>query len=193
MTPPPDQPSSDQELVRRFQEGDEAAFVELMRRHERRVYNVAYRMLGRAEDALDATQEAFLHCLRHLPSFRGESAFSTWLYRIAVNACYDLLRRRGPATSLNAQPAEPPPAPDHAEQVSLAADLERALATLPTDFRAVIVLHELQDLPVEHVAEVLGLPPGTVKSRLHRGRVALARALAGEPRPAPAPSNRPNP
>lgn len=193
MTPPPDQPSPDHELVRRFQEGDEAAFVELMRRHERRIYNLAHRMLGRSDDALDATQDAFLHCFRHLPSFRGEAAFSTWLYRIAVNACYDLLRRRGPARSLDAQPAEPAPAPDHAEQVSLAADLERALAALPADFRAVIVLHELQDLPVEQVAEVLGLPLGTVKSRLHRGRVALARALAGEPRPAPTPSNQPNP
>lgn len=193
MTPAPDQPSPDQELVRRFQDGDEAAFVELVRRHEKRVYNVAYRMLGRSQDALDATQEAFLHCFRHLPSFRGEAAFSTWLYRIAVNACYDVLRRRSPAGSLDAQLAEPAPAPDHADQVSLAADLERALAALPEDFRVVIVLHELQDLPVEQVAAVLGLPQGTVKSRLHRGRVALARALAREPRPAAAPSNQPNP
>jgi RNA polymerase sigma-70 factor (ECF subfamily) len=184
---------SDDELVRRFQGGDEAAFVELVRRHERRVYNVAHRMLGRAEDALDATQDAFLHCFRHLRSFRGEAAFSTWLYRLTVNACYDLLRRRAPTTSLDAEPVGRTSVPDHAEATALAADVERALAAVPPEFRTVLVLHELQDLPVEEVAAVLGLPVGTVKSRLHRGRVALARALGREPREAPAPSKPPNP
>jgi RNA polymerase sigma factor (sigma-70 family) len=95
MTDPHDAPTDiDRALVRRFQAGDRRAFVELMERHERRVYNLAYRMLGRAEDARDATQDAFLSCYRNLERFRGDSAFGTWLYRIAANACYDALRKR---------------------------------------------------------------------------------------------------
>jgi RNA polymerase sigma-70 factor (ECF subfamily) len=192
---------SDHELVRRFLSGREEAFVELMSRHERRVYNLAYRMLGRTEDARDATQEAFLSCFRHLADFRGDSAFSTWLHRIAVNACYDILRRRPPITaSLEDQP-EAAQSPDHAERAAQAADVQRALLAVPVEFRAALVMHEVQDLPVEEIAAVLGVPVGTVKSRLHRGRVALARALGLErpvspplePRPAGAPSNPPIP
>jgi len=192
---------SDVELVRRFLSGREEAFVELMNRHERRIYNLAYRMLGRTEDARDATQEAFLSCFRHLSDFRGESAFSTWLHRIAVNACFDILRRRPPiTTSLEDQP-DAAQSPDHAERTAQAADVQRALLAVPSEFRAALVMHEIQDLPVEEIATILGIPTGTVKSRLHRGRVALARALqpdqplpsGPEPRPATTPSNPPTP
>jgi RNA polymerase sigma-70 factor (ECF subfamily) len=184
-------------LVARFQDGDEAAFVILMQRHERRVYNLAYRMLGGPEDARDATQEAFLSCFRHLPSFRGDAAFSTWLHRIAVNACYDMVRRRKPAASLEDDLVEPPATSDHAERSAAAADIQRALLRIPPEFRVVLILHELQDVPVDDIARMLEIPAGTVKSRLHRGRVALGRALAGEeprePQAVPAPSNPPNP
>jgi RNA polymerase sigma-70 factor (ECF subfamily) len=186
----------DKELVARFQQGEEDAFVTLMERHERHVYNLSYRMLGGAEDARDATQDAFLSCFRHLPSFRGEAAFSTWLHRIAVNACYDIVRRRKPATSLEEELIEPPAGTDHAEQASAAADVQRALLEVPPEFRSVLIMHELQDMPVEEVARALEIPVGTVKSRLHRGRVALGRALLGdeprEPQAVPAPSNPPN-
>jgi RNA polymerase sigma-70 factor, ECF subfamily len=186
----------DEELVSRFQHGEEDAFVTLMRRHERRIYNLAYRMLGAAEDARDATQDAFTSCFRHLPSFRGDAAFSTWLHRIAVNACYDMVRRRKPATSLEEELTEAPATADHAERASAAADVHRALQEVPVEFRAVLILHELQDVPVEEVARALEIPVGTVKSRLHRGRVALGRALLGdeprEPQAVPAPSNPPN-
>jgi RNA polymerase sigma-70 factor (ECF subfamily) len=188
---------TDGELVRDFQGGDEEAFVKLMQRHERRVYNLAYRMLGGPEDARDATQDAFLSCFRHLPTFRGESAFSTWLHRIAVNACYDLVRRRKPAASLESDLVEPPSTGDHADRAAAAADVQRALLQVPPEFRIVLVLHELQDLPLDEIAEALEVPLGTVKSRLHRGRVALGRALQGdeprEPQAVPAPSKPPNP
>jgi RNA polymerase sigma-70 factor (ECF subfamily) len=197
VTPEPPIEPDDAALVHQFQGGLDEAFMTLMGRHERRVYNLAYRMLGDTEDARDATQEAFLSCFRNLSSFRGEAAFSTWLHRIAVNACYDSLRRRRDTASLDATPIEPSPHPDHADRADTALDVQRALLSVPPDFRAVLVMHEVQDMPVEDVAEVLGLPVGTVKSRLHRARVALARALTPEvprePEAAPTPSNPTNP
>lgn len=192
---PPDPPDGD--LVARFQGGDETAFVTLMERHERRVYNLAYRMLGGPEDARDATQEAFLSCYRHLPSFRGEAAFSTWLHRIAVNACYDMVRRRKPSASLDDEAVEAPPTSDHADRAAASADVQWALLRIPPEFRVVLIMHELQDMPLEDISRALEIPTGTVKSRLHRGRVALGRALTGgeprEPQPVQAPSNPPIP
>jgi RNA polymerase sigma-70 factor (ECF subfamily) len=189
---------NDSELVRGFQRGDDHAFGALMARHERRVYNLAYRMLGNSEDARDATQDAFLSCFRHLSTFRGDSAFGTWLHRIAVNACYDALRRRRETLSLDDRPTEPAQR-DHADQTASAIDIQRALLAVPPDFRVVVVMHEIQDMPIEDVAAILGLPAGTVKSRLHRGRVALGRALSAgeaatrEPEAAQAPSKPPHP
>lgn len=141
-------------------------------------------MTGREEDARDATQDAFLTALRKLSSFRGEAAFTTWMHRVTVNACYDLLRKRQRAPLLERGddlPArEPPPAPDHADQLSLSIDVQRALLSVPEDFRMVMILHDVQDLPQEVVAAALGIPVGTVKSRLHRGRIALAKAMRAE-------------
>ena len=155
-----------------------------MERHERRVFNLALRVTGREEDARDATQDAFLTALRKLSSFRGEAAFTTWMHRVTVNACYDLLRKRQRNPLLDRggdfQPLEPPPAPDHADDTSLSIDVQRALRRVPPDFRVVMVLHDLQDLPQDEVAAILEIPVGTVKSRLHRGRVALAKALHAE-------------
>ena len=179
MTEPTPLEPTDPVLVRRFQQGQEQAFAVLMERHERRVYNLAYRMLGSPEDARDATQDAFLSCFRHLAKFRGDSSFSTWLHRIALNACYDALRRRRDTTSLEGRSVDPTPVPDHADRAAAATDVQRALLGVPPDFRAVLVMHELQDLPLEDIAATLGLPVGTVKSRLHRGRVALGRILSG--------------
>ena len=180
----------DEDLVRRCLEGDRSAFGVLFERHERRVYNLALRMTGREEDARDATQDAFLTALRKLSSFRGEAAFTTWLHRVTVNACYDLLRKRSRAPLLDRLPdhePEPPPAPDHADQAGLSLDVQRALLQVPEDYRVAMILHDVQDLPYEQVAAIVGVPVGTVKSRLHRGRVALARALgvpvAGRPGP----------
>jgi RNA polymerase sigma-70 factor (ECF subfamily) len=179
---------TDEDLVRRYVGGDRPAFETLMDRHQRRVYNIAYRMLGRSDDAADATQETFLICLQKLTGFRGASAFTTWLHRVTVNVCHDALRKRareGPAT----EEAEPPPAPDPADASAAAVDVQRALLQVPEDFRTVLVLHDVQGIPYEDIAEALGAPVGTVKSRLHRGRVALARALRGEHARGGPPSN----
>lgn len=188
----PDAIDRDEDLVRRFLSGDRAAFAVLVERHERRVYNLALRMTGREEDARDAAQDAFLTALRKLSSFRGEAAFTTWLHRVTVNACYDLLRKRQRAPLLDRggedlPELEPPPLPDHADAASLSVDVQRALMEVPHDFRVVMILHDVQDLPQEEVSAILGVPVGTVKSRLHRGRIALARALgmdSGGDRPA---------
>ena len=170
---------TDEVLVRRHLEGDRQAFTELMRRHERRVYNVAYRMLGRREDAADATQDVFVTCLRKLGGFRGTSAFSTWLHRVTLNVCYDALRRGGREGPVEVVP-ERASGFDLAEVASTAVDVHRALQRVPEDFRAVLILHDVQGMPYEQIAEAIGAPVGTIKSRLHRGRVALARALRGE-------------
>jgi RNA polymerase sigma-70 factor (ECF subfamily) len=185
----------DAELVRRFLAGDARAFATLVERHERRVFSLCLRMLGNAEDAADATQDTLLSVVRKLDGFRGEAAFTTWLHRIAVNVCFDHLRRmqRQPALHRMLDDELPAlelgdPVADHADAVVDERVIAAALAEVPEDFRVAIVLADVQDLPYDEIAAVLGLPVGTVKSRVHRGRLALARALgiaAGEPRTAP--------
>jgi RNA polymerase sigma-70 factor, ECF subfamily len=182
----PAQPDAD--LVSRARAADPDAFAILVRRHERKVYNLAFRMLGKEEDARDAAQDAFLSCYRNLASFRGDAKFSTWLHRIAVNACYDALRkRRGEVLGIEETP-QPPPSPDHGDRTAASVDVQRALLLVPPEFRAVLVMHDIQDLPYDDIATALEIPLGTVKSRLHRGRIALATIMAGEPAEAPAPS-----
>jgi RNA polymerase sigma-70 factor, ECF subfamily len=179
-------PDPDDQLVRRAVDGDQSAFTELVRRHERRVFAVTMRMLGREEDALDATQDAFLTVFRKIDQFRGESAFTTWLHRIAVNACYDILRKkaRQPVLHLAGEddrmPEAGPPVADHAGEVAGGIDVARALLEVPEDFRAVLVLADVHDLAYEEIAAILDIPTGTVKSRLHRGRVVLARVMGVE-------------
>ncbi len=188
---------TDEALAARLQAGDTAAFETLVRRHERRLYNLAYRMLGRPDDARDAVQDALLSCYRRIETFRADARFTTWMHRIVVNACYDMLRKRVPEP---VDPAELPEAPsaghllgDPAEAAAATADVHRGLQHVPVEFRAALVLHDLLDVSVEDVADALGVPVGTVKSRLHRGRAALGRALQPEPTRAPAPSNGPVP
>jgi RNA polymerase sigma-70 factor, ECF subfamily len=179
----------DDRLVQRYLEGDASAFTALVERHETRVYNVCLRILGDREDARDASQETFITVLRKLPQFRGESAFSTWLHRVAVNACYDALRKRKrhPLLRLasdedrDALPEPGPAAPDPAEAVAGEIDVVRALAQVPEDYRIALILADVQDLPYEEISRTLDVPLGTVKSRVHRGRVALARAMGISP------------
>jgi RNA polymerase sigma-70 factor (ECF subfamily) len=183
---------TDEALAARVKAGDRDAFAELVRRHERRLYNLAFRMLGRAEDASDAVQDAFLSCFRRIETFRGDALFSTWMHRITVNACYDSLRRRVP------EPVDPislpeSPTGDLADRAVAEVDVHRALQAIPAEFRAALVLHDLLDVPVDEVAGILGIPAGTVKSRLHRARVHLGRVLEPEPTPLSMPSKRPTP
>jgi RNA polymerase sigma-70 factor, ECF subfamily len=173
----------DEELVRRHLDGDKQAFTDLMQRHERRVYNVAYRMLGRREDAADATQDVFVTCLRKLGGFRGTAAFSTWLHRVTLNVCYDALRKRGREDLVEEVPPPRATGFDLAETTAVAIDAHRALQRVPEEFRAVLILHDVQGIPYQEIAEAIGAPVGTIKSRLHRGRVALAREMGEQPTP----------
>lgn len=173
-------PDPDAELLARYLAGDLESFDRLMTAHEGKVFAVCLRILGDRDKALDAVQETFITVLRKAGSFQGRSAFTTWLYRIAVNACYDLLRKEGrrPVAPLpeTFQPADPS-ALWKLEAAEARPAIERALAELPAEYAAVVTLSDLQDLPLQTVAEVLELPLGTVKSRLFRGRKQLAHAL----------------
>ena len=182
-------PEPDDELVARYKRGDRAAFASLVERHQTRVYNLALRMTGNPQDAADATQDAFILALRKLSDFRGESAFTTWMHRVTVNACYDILRKRRRQPMLHVVSDDPdapthepgPPAPDHADEVTGSLDAQEALRRVPVEFRAVLVLADVHDLPFQEIARILDIPVGTVKSRAHRGRLALAKAMGVDP------------
>jgi len=178
------QPAADEELVRRFLAGDTGAFTQLVTRHERRVYNLCLRILSNREDAADATQDALLTVVRKLDQFRGDAAFTTWLHRVTMNVCYDHLRKAQRRPVLHRildddmpEPESGPPVPDHADAVAGAYDVATALAQVPEGFRIALVLADVQDLPYDEIAKVLDVPVGTVKSRVFRGRLALARAM----------------
>lgn len=169
------------ELVGAAQRGDRAALERLLREQYDRVYALALRLLGDRRDAEDATQEALIAVVRGLHHFDGRSAFTTWVYRVATNTCLDELRRRRrrPAT-VELQGADPRAAVPHGEPlVDDRLEVGAALGTLPPEFRAAVVLRDLCDLEYAEIGEVLGIPAGTVRSRIARGRAALARALAG--------------
>lgn len=192
MTEPPDQ-----DLIDRYLAGDADAFAVLVRRHEGRVYGLCLRVLGNPDDAADAAQDALIVVARKLGSFRGDARFTTWLHRVTMNVCYDHLRaaKRRPAVRRLADdgPVQElgDPVADHADEVAGTRDVAAALARVPEDFRVALVLADVQDLAYEEIAKILDVPVGTVKSRVHRGRVALARVLGvetSEPAGAPATS-----
>ena len=154
-----------------------------MREHHDRIHALCRRICGHDADAQDATQEALIAIVRGLPRFDGRASFGTWAYRIATNACLDELRRRRRRPDpglpdLERVPGDAGPALDESVADHLAVDA--ALATLPAEFRAAVVLRDLCRLDYAEIAEVLQIPPGTVRSRIARGRAVLARTL-GEP------------
>ena len=170
----------DAALVERYLAGDAAAFDELMRAHQDRVFGICLRMLRDREAALDATQETFITVFRKADRFAGRSAFSTWLYRVAVNTCYDntrkAQRRRTEPLPETADPADDT-ALDDLAAVEVRPDIEAALAGLPEEFRSAVVLSDLEGLALQTVADILDVPVGTVKSRVFRGRKLLAGVL----------------
>jgi RNA polymerase sigma-70 factor (ECF subfamily) len=176
--------SSDHELVRSFvNSGDANAIEELLRRHQGRVYGLAYRILGNRADAYDAMQEVFILLLRKLRSFRQEAAFTTWLHRLTVNACYDLSRKRTRAP----QPVEEIEAPqrDAIAAAEARVVIESAMSGLAIEHRTALTLREIYGLSYEEIAGATGVAVGTVKSRIARARAALADRLgvegSGEP------------
>jgi RNA polymerase sigma-70 factor (ECF subfamily) len=176
---------SDQDLLSRHVEGDHEAFGELVRRHRDRLWAVALRTLGDREEAADAVQDALVSAYRAAHTFRGRSAVTTWLHRITVNACLDRARkaasrRTSPVEDAERleqllEPHESASAP--AERNDVHRELFQALATLPADQRAALVLVDMQGYPVAEAARILDVPVGTVKSRCARGRARLLPLL----------------
>jgi RNA polymerase sigma-70 factor (ECF subfamily) len=164
-------------LLARHVGGDPGAFGELVARHRDRLWAVALRTLGNPEDAADALQDALLSAYRGAAGFRGNSAVTTWLHRIVVNACLDLVRRRStrPTQSLPDEPAAP--AADVIGDRETALAVTAALRTLPIEQSAAVVLVDIEGFSVDEASQILGVPTGTVKSRCARARARLAERL----------------
>ena len=180
----------ERELIEKAGRGDAYAFEQLMAAHESKMYAVALRMCGNREDAQDCLQEAMLRVYRALAGFKGQSSFSTWVYRITMNSCLDELRRRKSrtATSLDAMLENgfaPSDEGDTPEQSSLRSEqrraLEKAIAGRPEDMRAAIVLRDVQDCSYDEIADALDANVGTIKSRISRGREKLRAVLLEQP------------
>ena len=186
--------TSDEQMVERALSGEPEAFGEIVRRWERRIFALSFGMLGREEDARDATQETFLAAFRNLRGFRGEAKVSSWLHRIAVNQCITRQRRakvRGETAledeaeknaAIFAIPADASPART-AESVERSLAVKRAVSALPTELRQVVVMKEFEELTFQEISEALELPLSTVKSRLYTALRQLQMRLQkfGEP------------
>jgi RNA polymerase sigma-70 factor (ECF subfamily) len=175
----------DAECVRRVQRGDTDSFEVLVRRHEKAIFNLVYRLLGNYDEAAEVAQEVFLSAFKSIHQFRGEANFSTWLYRIGLNhastrrkSLNSTLQRHLPldGTEVIADSAvDPAKSVEHKE---IQQRVQQALNSLDPEDARIILLRDLQDVPYEEVAEMLDIPVGTVKSRLHRARQALKTSLA---------------
>jgi RNA polymerase sigma-70 factor, ECF subfamily len=180
--------STDEELVARSIRGDADSFNQLVLRWERPIYALAYRTIGREEDARDVCQETFLRAFRALPRFRGQAKFSSWIYRIALNLCHDWVRRE--RRSGFVQPPEDRDLQDlaAAEEPSESIEdlvarrvqvriVQRAMAALPEEQRMAIILKEYHGLTFQEIADLMGCPLSTVKTRLYQGLSVLRREL----------------
>ncbi len=181
-------------FLRRLKDRDERAFRELIEAHRDRVYNISFRMLGSRAEAEDVAQEVFIAVFKTIETFRGDSKFSTWLYRVAVNHCKNrikyLARRHdrdrdeldettnGQHGAVGAIGGPGPRAPDHAlEAQQMETLIQEAIAELDEEQRIVVVLRDVEDLSIEEICKITDLPDGTVKSRLHRARLVLRKKL----------------
>lgn len=178
----------EQKWIDAARSGDPEAFAQLVHLYEKKVLALTNRMCRNASDAEEAAQEAFLAAWQGLPFFRGDSSFSTWLYRLASNACVDLLRREsrhrdaaGPSLNdeeLNIDVTDSAPTPQEAaERTELREQIEAGLAALPDEYRAVLVLREMHQRSYDEIADILSLDVGTVKSRINRARKQLRNFL----------------
>ena len=179
---------NERELIARLQKRDEASFEELIRQYEKKVYTLCFRMCGNSEDAEEAAQDAFLALWRGIDRFRQESSLSTWIYRLATNACIDTLRRRKKQSGsvslddeelfVDAVDTSPQPQEtvEHRETQKL---LQEGLSALPEEYRKVLILREIEGLSYTEIAESASIELGTVKSRISRGRSLLRNFLSG--------------
>ena len=180
--------ADDHRLIAASLEGDTAAFGELVRRYQDRLYNTVYRLLDNADDAQDVVQDAFLNAYQSLDGFKGDSQFFTWLYRIAVNTAISHKRKQRLTLSIDSgrngeRQVEPPDdsdasRPEHAlERAEEERRVQQALNRLSAEHRAVLILKDMEGQKYEAMAEVLGVPIGTIRSRLHRARTELRELL----------------
>ena len=178
---------SDIQIIERTLGGETDAFNLLVRRWERQIYGLSLRMLGRDEEAKDATQETFLSAYRNLSKFRGEAKFSSWIYRIALNICNTRLRSRAKFTlSLDEQremsgfelAADTDDLGSGIQQEQITRHVRRALQGLPSEMRQVIIMKEYEGLKFSEIAEVLGIPISTVKTRMYTGLSELRKRLS---------------
>ena len=172
----------DAELTRVAQAGDRHALEQLLRRHHDRIHAICRRLAGNDADGQDAAQEALIAIVRGLPRFRGRAKFSTWAYRVATNAALDELRRRGrrPVPTMieaGERFAGVPTSDDSTESVAARLDFDAALAQLPEQYRVPVVLRDVAGCDYAEIGSILQIPPGTVRSRIARGRARLAEAL----------------
>ncbi len=178
-------------LINAAQRGDQRALDQLLRQHQARIHAICRRLAGNDADALDATQEALIAIVKGLPRFDGRAKFSTWAYRVATNACLDELRRRGRRPdpglpeyeSAAMAPIGSTTPRDPGDTVSARIDVDRGLALIPEEFRTAVVLRDVAGLDYAEIAAVLDIAPGTVRSRIARGRSRLADAIAGNQNP----------
>lgn len=182
----------DKALARAAARGDRRSLEVLLDRHADRVHAICRRVIGHPEDALDATQEALISISRGIGSFDGRSAFTTWIYRVATNAALDeLRRRRRRPTPIDELPEPAPSGSGIADRVGAQLDVDAALAQLSEEFRVAVALRDLCDLDYAEIASVLDVPPGTVRSRIARGRAALAELLGNPATSTDRPSDEP--
>ncbi len=181
--------ATDEELVAQSLRGDAESFNQLILRWERPIYALAYRVIGREEDARDVCQETFLRAFRGLSAFKGQAKFSSWLYRIALNLCRDWIRRERRTPMVQApdgvdlveiaverEPVES--IEDYVSRQELSRAVAKAMMSLPEEQRTAIILKEYQGLTFQEIADLLGCPLSTVKTRLYQGLSVLRRQLA---------------
>jgi RNA polymerase sigma-70 factor, ECF subfamily len=180
----------DRRLIEQCLGGRRDAFGELVSRYQARLYNVVIRLVDHADDAADVVQDAFLNAFQSLPSFKGDAEFFTWLYRIAFNSAISLKRRKRATVSLDAggpdggidpdDPSEYVKPGQALQRMEDEAQLQEAMSRLSSEHREVLVLKDIEGMKYEDIAEILGVPIGTIRSRLHRARLELRDLLPPE-------------
>jgi RNA polymerase sigma-70 factor (ECF subfamily) len=176
--------------IKQVLKGDKNAFGEIVEIYKDKVFQLAYRMLGNRHEAEDIAQEAFIRAYVNIQSYNINLKFSTWLYRIATNLCIDRIRKKKPDYYLDAEvagteglnmysqiPSNIPLPEADVESLELQATIQRAISKLPEKYRSVIVLKYIEELSLNEISEILEMPLGTVKTRIHRGREALRKQL----------------